>query len=110
MTRDMHKNTITFALEDIAFPTIIFWGANDTWVRRTDIDAWKDRIPTAEFHVIPEAGHPLMEEKPELFNNMVLAFLESSSVQTIAGCANLSNATAIHQGCPSFAIIGIRSG
>lgn len=77
MTRDMHKNTIVFALEDIAFPTIIFWGENDTWVKRTDIDEWKDKIPSAEFHAIPEAGHLLMEEKPELFNNMVLAFLES---------------------------------
>ncbi|MFO7773382.1 MAG: alpha/beta hydrolase [Dehalococcoidia bacterium] len=77
MTRDMHKNTIGFALEDITFPTIIFWGEHDTWVKRTDIDEWKDRIPSAEFHVIPEAGHLLMEEKPEWFNNMVLAFLES---------------------------------
>jgi pimeloyl-ACP methyl ester carboxylesterase len=78
MTRDMHKNTIAFALEDITFPTIIFWGENDTWVKRTDIDEWKDKIPSAEFRAIPEAGHLLMEEKPELFNNLVLAFLQSS--------------------------------
>jgi len=78
MTRDMHKNTITFALEDIMIPTIILWGEHDTWIERTDIDRWKDRIPAAEFHVIPEAGHLLMEEKPELFNNMVLAFFETN--------------------------------
>lgn len=77
MTRDMHKNTIDFALEDITLPTIIFWGENDTWVKRTEMDKWIDKIPSAEFHVIPEAGHLLMEEKPELLNNMVLAFLES---------------------------------
>jgi len=77
MTRDMHKNTVTFPLEDITFPTLIFWGEQDTWVTRTEIDKWRDEIPSAEFHVIPETGHLLMEEKPELFNNMVLAFLES---------------------------------
>jgi pimeloyl-ACP methyl ester carboxylesterase len=77
MTRDMSKNTITFPLEDITFPTLILWGENDTWVKRTDIDQWRDKIPSAEFHAIPEAGHLLMEENPELFNNMVLAFLES---------------------------------
>jgi pimeloyl-ACP methyl ester carboxylesterase len=76
MTRDMSKNTITFPLEDITFPTLILWGENDTWVKRTDIDKWKDEIPSAEFHAIPEAGHLLMEENPELFNNMVLAFLK----------------------------------
>jgi len=77
MTRDMSKNAITVPLEDITFPTLILWGENDTWVERADIDRWRDQIPSAEFHVVPETGHLLMEEDPELFNNMVLAFLES---------------------------------
>jgi len=79
MTRDMSRNTITFALEDLEFPTLILWGENDSWVERTSIDQWRDEIPSAEFHVIPETGHLLMEENPELFNDMVLAFLESYS-------------------------------
>jgi len=78
MTRDMYKNTITFPLEDITFPTLIFWGEQDTWVTRTEIDKWRNGIPSAEFHVIPETGHLLMEENPELFNAMVLAFLENN--------------------------------
>ena len=78
MTKDMHKNTIAFPLEDITFPTLIFWGEQDTWVTRAQIDKWRDEIPSAEFHVIPETGHLLMEENPELFNNMVLAFLENN--------------------------------
>lgn len=78
MTKDMHKNIITFPLEDITFPTLIFRGEQDTWVTRTHIDKWRDRIPSAEFYVIPETGHLLMEENPELFNDMVLAFLEDN--------------------------------
>jgi len=77
MTRDMSENTITFALEDFQFPALILWGQNDTWVKWIDIDRWRDEIPSAEFHVVPETGHLLMEEEPELFNNMVLAFLQS---------------------------------
>ncbi|MCJ7576180.1 MAG: alpha/beta hydrolase, partial [Dehalococcoidia bacterium] len=77
MTRDTSKNTITFALQDLEFPTLILWGENDTWVKRTDMDRWRDEIPSAEFHAVPEAGHMLMEEEPDLFNSMVLAFLES---------------------------------
>jgi pimeloyl-ACP methyl ester carboxylesterase len=77
MTRDMSKNTITFTLEDFQFPTLILWGQNDTWVKQINIDRWRDEIPSAEFHVIPETGHLLMEENPELFNNMVLTFLQS---------------------------------
>jgi pimeloyl-ACP methyl ester carboxylesterase len=77
MTREMPKNTITFALEDLEFPTLILWGQDDTWVKRIDIDRWRDEIPSAEFHVIPDTGHMLMEENPELFNDMALAFLLS---------------------------------
>jgi pimeloyl-ACP methyl ester carboxylesterase len=79
MTRDMSKNTITFALEDLELPTLILWGEQDTWVTRTEIDKWRDKIPSAQFHAIPETGHMLMEENPDLFNHMVLAFLESNS-------------------------------
>jgi len=79
MTGDMSKNTITFALEDLEFPVLILWGQEDTWVKRTEIDQWIDRIPSAEFHVIAGTGHMLMEEYPELFNDMVLAFLESQT-------------------------------
>jgi pimeloyl-ACP methyl ester carboxylesterase len=85
MTRDMSKNAIDFPLEDITFPTLILWGENDTWVKRTDIDKWRDQIPSAEFQAIPETGHLLMEENPELFNNMVLAFLESHEEQHPGG-------------------------
>ncbi|OGN97660.1 MAG: hypothetical protein A2Z77_04665 [Chloroflexi bacterium RBG_13_51_36] len=77
MTRDMSKNVITFALENLEFPTLILWGENDTWVTRTQIDRWRNEIPSAEFRAIPETGHMLMEEQPLLFNIVVLAFLES---------------------------------
>jgi pimeloyl-ACP methyl ester carboxylesterase len=77
MTRDMSENTVTFPLEELQFPTLILWGQNDTWVKQIDIDRWRGEIPSAEFHAIPETGHMLMEENPELFNNLVLAFLES---------------------------------
>jgi len=79
MTRDMSENTITFALAGLEFPTLILWGENDTWVARTSIDKWRNEIPSAEFHVIPETGHMLMEEEADLFNNTVLTFLESNT-------------------------------
>ena len=81
MTRDMSRNAIAFRLGDITFPTLILRGENDTWVKQADLDRWRNQIPSAEFHAIPETGHLLMEEDPELFNNMVLAFLESHEEQ-----------------------------
>jgi len=77
MTRDMSENTITSPLEELQFPTLILWGQNDTWVKQIDIDRWRGEIPSAEFHAVPETGHMLMEENPDLFNSLVLAFLKS---------------------------------
>ncbi len=77
MTRDMRRNAITFALEDFDFPTLVIWGENDTWIGRASIHRWRERIPSAEFHVMPGVGHLPMEEDPDSFNSTVLAFLES---------------------------------
>jgi len=77
MTRDMSENTVTFVLEDITAPALILWGEHDTWVTWTSIEQWAGRIPSAEVRVIDGTGHMLMEENPQLFNDMVLAFLES---------------------------------
>lgn len=77
MTRDMHRNTIAFPLEGIAFPTVVLWGEYDGVVKRADIDEWKDSLRSVEFHVIADAGHLPMEERPELFNELVLAFLQA---------------------------------
>ncbi len=77
MTRDMPENTVNFDLEDITAPALILWGEHDTWVTWNSIEQWADRIPSAEIHVIAGTGHMLMEEYPQLFNDMVLAFLES---------------------------------
>jgi pimeloyl-ACP methyl ester carboxylesterase len=77
MTRDMNRNAITFELEDLAFPTLVIWGENDTWIGRVSIDRWRERIPSAGFHVMPGVGHLPMEEDPDSFNSTVLAFLES---------------------------------
>jgi pimeloyl-ACP methyl ester carboxylesterase len=79
MTRDLSDNTVSFPLAELQFPTLILWGEQDTWVTRTRIDRWRYEIPSAEFHVVAGAGHLLMEEEPELFNDMVLAFLESNA-------------------------------
>jgi pimeloyl-ACP methyl ester carboxylesterase len=78
MTRDMHKNTIDFPLESINLPTLVFWGENDTWVKRPDIEKWETKMPNSSFQIIPGVGHLFMEEKPEMFNELVLKFIRSS--------------------------------
>ncbi|MBN1368785.1 MAG: alpha/beta hydrolase [Dehalococcoidaceae bacterium] len=78
MTRDSNKNAVTFPLEELNYPALIMWGEHDTWVTREDIDLWKDRLPGAEFYIITDAGHLPMEEQPDVFNGLVLEFIQGN--------------------------------
>jgi pimeloyl-ACP methyl ester carboxylesterase len=77
MTRDMDRNTVTFDLDNITAPALILWGEHDTWITWNSVEQWANGVPSAEIHVIAGTGHMLMEENPQLFNDMALAFLES---------------------------------
>jgi pimeloyl-ACP methyl ester carboxylesterase len=70
------RNAVTHArLETIAVPTLLLAGDQDlttpTWVIREQAR----HIPGVEFHIIPEVGHAISWEQPDVFNNYVLEFL-----------------------------------
>jgi pimeloyl-ACP methyl ester carboxylesterase len=65
------------SLPDIKVPTLIIVGADDApFLAPTDYMAAK--IPNARKVVIPHAGHASNLDQPELFNQAVLEFLEST--------------------------------
>ncbi len=63
------------SLERIAVPTLIVVGANDTpFLAGTDYMA--NKIPGARKIVVPDAGHAVNIDQPDVFNETVLAFLD----------------------------------
>ncbi len=63
-------------LADISQPTLLLWGAHD---RVFPLEVGKQvqtMLPTAEWHVISEAGHLPQWEQPHLVNSLILSFLE----------------------------------
>jgi pimeloyl-ACP methyl ester carboxylesterase len=57
----------------ISKPVLIIWGREDTWIPLERGEALHDMIPGSLFHVIPDAGHLVIEEQPDqLFNNIHL--------------------------------------
>jgi pimeloyl-ACP methyl ester carboxylesterase len=64
------------SLPDIKTPALIIVGANDApFLNAADYMAAK--IPNATKVVIPDAGHAVNIDRPEMFNQAVLQFLES---------------------------------
>jgi pimeloyl-ACP methyl ester carboxylesterase len=73
--RDSHRQALPGALGDIAAPTLIIWGEDDTWVPLAHGRRLQAALGGAELAVIPEAGHLPMEERPAEFEERLLDFL-----------------------------------
>ena len=66
----------TPALYRIAVPTLILVGQHDAITPPSAAHAMKEKIPNAELHLIPKAGHLSNLEQPEEFNQHLLNFLK----------------------------------
>ncbi len=57
-------------------PTLLLWGARDFVFNETYYEEFKRRLPKAESHWLPEAGHYLLEDAPEQCERLIQAFLD----------------------------------
>jgi len=70
------KNKVTLALlESIKIPTLVIAGDADLYAPPALMRKMADRIKGSRFVVIPEAGHSVWWETPDLFNRTVLGFI-----------------------------------
>jgi non-heme chloroperoxidase len=67
-------------LNKIEAPTLIIWGAQDTFCPRQDQDAFLRAIPGAQLVVYEGAGHALHWEEPERFAADLAAFVKSLGI------------------------------
>jgi len=59
----------------ITQPILILWGKEDTWIPLDQGKLLHEMIPGSLFHIIPEAGHLVIEEQPELLVEVIQSFL-----------------------------------
>nr|WP_294928098.1 alpha/beta fold hydrolase [uncultured Flavobacterium sp.] len=64
--------------EDLVFdkPTLFIRGGNSGYILDTDFDTIRQQFPMAKFETIPNAGHWLHAENPELFFELSTEFLK----------------------------------
>ncbi|OAS24407.1 alpha/beta fold hydrolase [Paenibacillus oryzisoli] len=70
-------------LPTISVPTLVIAGEQDAIAPPDVMKSMADQIPGAKFHVIPSASHLTPMEKPEAFNELVLAFLKEVSLKSM---------------------------
>jgi pimeloyl-ACP methyl ester carboxylesterase len=63
-------------LRRIAAPTLVVWGAEDTWIPPAHADRFVAAIPGARKVMLPETGHTPQEEAPRAVNRLLQEFLD----------------------------------
>ena len=71
-------------LPRIKVPTVVIHGAEDHLVPPENGRVVASRIPSARFHLMPDAGHLLMTDQPELCTEMLLDFLDEQTREQTA--------------------------
>ena len=74
------RHRVTFAmLETIRVPTLLLTGDADLYTPPSVLRLFAARMRGAETVIVPEAGHSVYWEQPEVFNREVLAFIGKHS-------------------------------
>ncbi len=60
----------------ITHPVLILWGKEDTWIPLDRGNLLHEMIPSSMLHIIPDAGHLVIEEQPELLVDKIQAFFK----------------------------------
>ena len=78
--RQESREPLTWAkLESIKQPTLLVTGDSDLYTPPSLLRMQAQHMPHAEVHIVREAGHSPYWEQPEVFNEILLGFLEKQS-------------------------------
>ena len=72
------------ALEQIAVPTLVVAGTHDRVAPQQQMEAMAAAISGSVLEIMPQAGHLMNIEQPDLFNRLVRGFLMSLESERIA--------------------------
>lgn len=81
---DRHTDEIQDRYDQIRCPVTIVWGEHDTWVPIEQGRRLAQRIPDADFYIVPETGHLLAEDSPETVIAIVLEAIDQRGAQALA--------------------------
>ena len=72
-------------------PTLFIVGEVDQLIAPAIVEAMHKKVPGSQFAKVPGAGHSVYFEKPDEFNETVLAFLrEAEQMRSRSDAANSS--------------------
>jgi pimeloyl-ACP methyl ester carboxylesterase len=77
------EHDFTAAIRETRAPTTLIWGRDDRIAPLRTGELLAARLPQAQLHVIDEAGHSPMQDRPATFNSLLLAALIGPAAQRV---------------------------
>lgn len=68
-------------LDEVQRPVLLIWGAHDPVHPYEGAIGFRQKLTDARLVVVPDASHEVMLDQPAQFNNLVLRFLRSGTVE-----------------------------
>ena len=65
-------------LSELDVPALLVWGARDRIFQPVFLEQWRELFPAARAVVLDDAGHFLVEDRPDAVSEAILGFVEGS--------------------------------
>ena len=85
IARSAQRHNVRDEVGQIQAPTLLIWGLNDNITPPHVAHEFEKLIPNAELRFIDQCGHAPMMERPEVFNQILSAYLQKHSQVIAAG-------------------------
>lgn len=66
----------------IGVPVQVVWGEEDSWLDPSQAKLLAEKIPNAQMHLVPNAGHFVMEDAPGKVAQVLLSFFSGDGTSS----------------------------
>lgn len=75
LTQEWDVGTLRAQQETISHTHLVLWGERDYWIPREHVEEMAERMPNCRLVVVPDVGHSMNVERPELYAGYFKDFL-----------------------------------
>lgn len=81
LERSWDPSSVEEQIHRIRCPVLVIWGENDPWHPASMAHKFGRRIKGTQVEILPACGHLPHEERPDIFNHLLVSFLSKNAFE-----------------------------